>query len=137
MLPGVSTSTPDGTGYGYDDPEAVEWWRTATLAGNPHLAPAVGTPPRTVLDHPAAGGEDLLGDVRYCQSILESKGFDVLVLEQTRPDVGMPVVKVVAPGLRHFWARFAPGRLYDVPVELGWVERPLAEEELNPVAIFI
>ena len=24
-------------------------------------------------------------------------------------------------------------RLYDVPVELGWLERPLAESELNPI----
>src|SRR5690606_30411941 len=30
--------------------------------------------------------------------------------------IGMPAVKVIVPGLRHFWARFAPGRLYDVPV---------------------
>jgi hypothetical protein len=43
---------------------------------------------------------------------------------------------VVVPGLRHFWARFAPGRLYGVPVRLGWRERPAAEGELNPVAMF-
>ncbi len=33
-------------------------------------------------------------------------------------------------------ARFAPGRLYDSPVRTGWLHRPLAEEELNPIAIF-
>jgi ribosomal protein S12 methylthiotransferase accessory factor len=49
----------------------------------------------------------------------------------------MPVVKVVVPGLRHFWARYAPGRLYDVPVEMGWLKEPLREEELNPIPIFI
>jgi ribosomal protein S12 methylthiotransferase accessory factor len=41
------------------------------------------------------------------------------------------------PGLRHFWPRFAPGRLYDVPVRLGWIARPLAEDELNPIAMFL
>ena len=51
--------------------------------------------------------------------------------------VDLPVVKVVVPGLRHFWARFAPGRLYEVPVQLGLLDRPLREEELNPVAMFI
>jgi oxazoline/thiazoline synthase len=61
---------------------------------------------------------------------------EILVLDQTRPDVKMPVVKVIAPGLRHFWARFAPGRLYDVPVQMGWQGRSLAEEELNPIPIF-
>ena len=34
-----------------------------------------------------------------------------VTLEQARPDLGLPVAKVVVPGLRHFWARFAPGRL--------------------------
>ena len=58
------------------------------------------------------------------------------MLNQTRSVVGLPVVKVVVPGLRHFWARFAPGRLYDVPVQLGLLDRPLREEELNPIPIF-
>ena len=34
----------------------------------------------------------------------------MLVLDQSRADVGMPVVKVVVSGLRHFWARYALGR---------------------------
>jgi ribosomal protein S12 methylthiotransferase accessory factor len=29
--------------------------------------------------------------------------------------------------------RFAPGRLYDVPVQLGWLRRPLRRADLNPV----
>jgi ribosomal protein S12 methylthiotransferase accessory factor len=60
----------------------------------------------------------------------------VLVLDQTRGDVGFPVVKVLAPGLRHFWRRLAPGRLYDVPVSMGWLKEPLAESELNPISMF-
>jgi hypothetical protein len=46
-------------------------------------------------------------------------------------------VKVLVPGLRHFWTRFGAGRLYDVPVQLGWLDRPTAEEDLNPIPIFI
>jgi ribosomal protein S12 methylthiotransferase accessory factor len=61
---------------------------------------------------------------------------EVMVLDQTRPDIGMPVVKVIVPGLRHFWARYAPGRLYDVPPAMGWLDKPLAEEELNPIPIY-
>jgi len=44
----------------------------------------------------------------------------------------MYVAKVVVPGLRYWGARFGPGRLYDVPVRLGWVEGPLSEDNLNP-----
>ena len=31
----------------------------------------------------------------------------------------------------------ATGRLYDVPVRLGWLDRSLAEDDLNPVAMFL
>ncbi|MFI6942045.1 TOMM precursor leader peptide-binding protein [Streptomyces sp. NPDC050418] len=79
--------------------------------------------------------EDLLDDVEYVRSLAGRNGFDVLVLDQTRPDVGIPVVKVVAPGLRPFYARFAPGRLYDVPHRMGLTPRPLRFDELNPVPL--
>jgi ribosomal protein S12 methylthiotransferase accessory factor len=68
-----------------------------------------------------------------CMQVTQSKDLDFLVLDQTRPDVGVPVVRVVVPGLRHFYRRFAPGRLYDVPVKLGLRAQPLAESELNPL----
>lgn len=70
--------------------------------------------------------------VDACVEIARRAGLDFLVLNQTRPDVGVPVVRVIAPGLRHFYRRFAPGRLYDVPVRLGLLERPLPEGELTP-----
>ena len=54
-------------------------------------------------------------DVARCHDLIERHGMEMLVLDQTRPDIDLPVTKVIVPGLRHFWARFAPGRLYDVP----------------------
>lgn len=72
------------------------------------------------------------GVLARVQAAIEHRGLELLVLDQTRPDIGLPVVKAIVPGLRHFWPRFGPGRLYDVPLELGWVSRPLAEDELNP-----
>jgi len=42
----------------------------------------------------------------------------------------------MVPGMRHFWPRYAPGRLYDVPVTMGWLPAPLTETELNPTPIF-
>jgi ribosomal protein S12 methylthiotransferase accessory factor len=70
--------------------------------------------------------------VDACVEIAGRAGLDFLVLDQTRPDVGVPVVRVLVPGLRHFYRRFGPGRLYDVPVKLGWLERPLPESGLTP-----
>ena len=42
-----------------------------------------------------------------------------------------------APGLRHFWNRFAPGRLYDVPPAIGWCGPGYGEDDLNPRAMIL
>ena len=70
--------------------------------------------------------------VLACVDLATRAGLDFLVLNQTRPDVEVPVVRVIVPGLRHFYRRFAPGRLYDVPVKLGLRDQPLPESELTP-----
>ena len=80
----------------------------------------------------AMPSDDLRDDVVACVRILARSGLEVLVLDQTREDVGLPVVKVIVPGLSHIRPRFAAARLYEVPERLGWVERRLREEELNP-----
>ena len=62
---------------------------------------------------------------------------DTIVLNNTRPDIGLPVVKVVCPGLRAFRPRFAAGRLYEVPVKLGLTNQCTAYEHLNPMWLTI
>jgi bacteriocin biosynthesis cyclodehydratase domain-containing protein len=118
------------------DPETAHWLKTATLANQPYLLPADG-PRRLAGSYPLTWTDDVGDDVRVCRGLVERAGMEMLVLDQTRPEVGLPVVKVIVPGLRHFWARLAPGRLYDVPVKLGWLARSLAEDELNPIAMFL
>jgi ribosomal protein S12 methylthiotransferase accessory factor len=58
---------------------------------------------------------------------------EMIVVDLTRPDIGLPVVKVIVPGMRHFWRRLAPGRLYEVPVQMGWIPDPTNEESVNPI----
>jgi ribosomal protein S12 methylthiotransferase accessory factor len=118
------------------DPETAHWLETATSADHPYLLPAEG-PSRSAASYPQSWADDVADDVRACQALVERAGMEMLVLDQTRPEVGLPVAKVIVPGLRHFWARLAPGRLYDVPVQLGWLSRPLAEHELNPIPMFL
>lgn len=120
-----------------EDRETLAWLREATLANQPYLAPDPAQPPQHFDDYPKQHSGDFLQDIAHCRQIIEARGMEMLVLDQTRADVGMPVVKVVVPGLRHFWARFAPGRLYDVPVTMGWLREPLREEDLNPIPLFI
>jgi oxazoline/thiazoline synthase len=79
------------------------------------------------------GRLDKREQVMACVNLVKRQGLDFLVLDQTRPDIQVPVVRVIVPGLRHFYRRFAPGRLYDVPIKLGLRDRPLSENELNPL----
>jgi ribosomal protein S12 methylthiotransferase accessory factor len=78
-------------------------------------------------------GLDKREQVMACVELAKRQGLDFLVLDQTRPDIEVPVVRVIVPGLRHFYRRFAPGRLYDIPVKLGWRDRPMLESEVNPM----
>jgi len=101
------------------------------LQDHPYLMPN-GGPAR--LNFCADFGRfDTRQQVMACMNLAKREGLDFLVLDQTRPDIEVPVVRVIVPGLRHFYRRFAPGRLYDVPVKLGLRDRPLSENELNPL----
>ena len=138
VLPAVLTVAPDGnTQYRFDDQVAVNWWKTATLENQPYLVPDVSVKPKVYSDYPQQWSDDLLEDVMTCVKIAEKHSMEVLVLDQTRPDIGLNVVKVIVPGMRHFWKRLAPGRLYDVPVKLGWLPESLIETQLNPVPMFL
>ena len=117
------------------DPAAVRWFSSARIDEQPYLGP-LAAPPRTSAHYAAHHASDITREVQLCINRLAAHGHEVLVLDQTREDIGLPVVRVVVPGLRHFFARFAPGRLYDVPERLGWVPRRLPEDELNPVPVF-
>jgi thiazole/oxazole-forming peptide maturase SagD family component len=75
--------------------------------------------------------------LRRCVDRLQAAGIEAHYLELTRAELGLPVVRAIAPGLRHFWARLAPGRLYDVPVRMGRFTKALTEAEMNPVACMI
>ena len=120
------------------DPPRNEWIRFATLENQPYLLPDPNLPKKQLKDYAywdflKNGDEEL----SICQSIAVRHEFEVLVLDQTRSHIGMPVVRVVVPGLRHFWNRHGPGRLYDVPQQMGLVKRKLDESELNPIPMFL
>ncbi|MFF3664862.1 TOMM precursor leader peptide-binding protein [Microtetraspora malaysiensis] len=135
FIPAVIQATDEGTRYRYPDGEQLHWWKTARMEGHPYLVPEGAPVPPSRYERPATG--DLLDDIAAARGVVETRGMEMLVLDQTRPDIGLPVVKVIVPGLRHFWRRLAPGRLYDVPVRLGWLDAPTPEDELNPITMFL
>jgi len=112
-------------------------WDIDRVAVRDYLFPDPGRLPVTARELRRAGGDDLRADIEDCVRRLEGAGLELIVVDKTRPDIGLHVIQSIVPGLRHFWPRFGPGRLYDVPHALGWVPRPLGENELNPVPLFV
>lgn len=132
----VPSETRDDALAASTSPSAT-WFQTATLHEHPYLAPAPDLPPRTLDDYGRIWSDDLLEDVRTCVRLAEEVGHEVCVLNLTHEDIDLPVVKVVAPGLVHYWRRLGHRRLYEVPVRMGWREQPLREESMNPFSIVL
>lgn len=113
------------------------WFNQANIASNPFLQPNAKLAPKSRSDYKYHFSSELLDDLQFCFTKARELGLEVLVYDMTRPDIGLNVVRVVMPGARHFRPRYAPGRLFDVPVERGWHQTPLSEKELNPLFIWI
>lgn len=123
-------------GSGTTDRHLRDWLKRATIANQPYLRPTPDAATHRAEDYNYCPRADLQHDIDHICALARRHRLNILVLDQTRPDVKLPVVKVVVPGLRHFWARFAPGRLYDVPVKLGRVAESTPYEKLNPIPLF-
>lgn len=103
------------------DSEISRWWKRASLGQHGYLLPRGSTAPE--------GEKAPRRDSRVGRLVdaIGAKGIEVYLKDQTRPDLGVPVMRAIAPGLRHWWARLAPGRLY---------REVRAEGGLNPVSYF-
>jgi ribosomal protein S12 methylthiotransferase accessory factor len=78
-----------------------------------------------------AGVPAAASSIAAVAAVATDHGLEVFVLDQTRADAGVPVARIVAPGLCHFWARRGVRRLFEVPVAMGWRATPEAERNLN------
>lgn len=118
-------------------PEALECGPGRVLGANSlrdaYLHSCATAPRLPASAWPATPGDQI---ARWA-ALASSQGLDVVVVNQTRPDVRVPVVKVIIPGLCHFWPRFRPARLYQAPLALGWTRQALEEASLNPARILL
>ncbi len=113
--------------------EARTGFRGSRRGREPSDRPWLAADPEARRAAPLPGpSTDLRDAIEHLVVRLAARGIEVLVLDQTRDGSPLDVVRVVAPGLRPWWRRLAPGRLYDVPVELGWAAAPRGEPDLNP-----
>lgn len=121
------------------DPEGTmkSPWQSAELESREYLLGAGSSPAKGGAESSDPGHRDLRQALESCFAKLNRRGLEVVAVNKTRPDIGLCVVQAVVPGLRHFWPRFGPGRLYSVPVDLGWRTSALAERQLNPVPLLL
>jgi len=106
------------------------------LLQHPYLRPAADCPlrPWSALRN-LASAEDVCADLATLVQIFATRGFDFIVVDASLPDLPVPVVKTIVPGLVHYFPRFGIERLYTAPVQLGWMSERPVEESLNPVPI--
>jgi thiazole/oxazole-forming peptide maturase SagD family component len=107
-----------------------EWFKTARLAEHTYLMPLGYSCPPTE----SAATSDQQVDVLIGR--LVQAGLSPVAVDLTRNDTMLTTVRAVVPGLRTFTPTLAAGRLYDLPVQLGWQKKRLDEHELNPVCVF-
>ncbi len=123
---------PDYTGPVYEMCNTEAWLQSGTVAEHPYIMPTNGL--RSVSVVTRKQSLDILDDIELISSICRNAGMEMLLQDLTRPEAGFPTVRVTVPGMRHWWRQLGPGRLYDVPVELGWLNKPKTQAELNPLA---
>jgi ribosomal protein S12 methylthiotransferase accessory factor len=113
------------------DADISEWLETAVLGQHPHLQPwgLTTLPPES----PPISTE---AQVEYLTSRLAVAGLRPVAIDLTRRDTLLNTVRIIVPGLRTFKPGYSTGRLYDVPVLLGWRSDRLPESELNPWCVF-
>lgn len=113
-------------------PESATRWLSKLDAELPHLA---GT------HHPSfpADTVDFVQESSLSRLLerLNEHDLDVLVLNQSRAESPFACVKVVVPGLRHYWPRFGPGRLFSSAFIAARGGYKRNEEQLNATSFLM
>ena len=108
-----------------------QWLLNETVATQPYLVPDRLTEAPLEVEVPNAER------INYIVQHLEAANLKAYAVDHSRPDVLWRTARAIVPGLRHIWNRRGPGRLYDVPVRMGWRHQPLLESALNPIRCMI
>ena len=124
------------TGYRTDRSAVRRWFQVATRAAEPYLLPDPDAALRSPDDFNWPAHDDWRDDIVECVDRLKRSGLETFVLDQTRPDIQLPVCRVIVPGLCHFWRRLGTRRLYDGPVAMAWRRSPIAETDVNSWFIY-
>lgn len=123
--PAMVTSTPLG-----------KWVDEVSLLTAAHLQPSsieTATPYKKQPVVFSSSSEQL----NWIKGICKLHGFDAYVANLTRPEIGIPVVRVLVPGLCHYKKRDGALRLIEVPKKLDWPRKLMGPGEFNATPLMI
>ena len=95
--------------------DLVQWLIKEKIDNHPYLIPEKSVSPSFIYE----ASDDFLTDINTFLEIFNYSKLDVLIYNLSNPDINFHTVRVIIPGLRHFWCRLGAGRLYDVPAKLA------------------
>ena len=127
----AARSALNGKRWGRDN-KRMDRWPSSKASTLNYFLPDLSRPSVTRNAFPELPYTHIEEAMQCIIDAVSEKDLRLYYLDQTRADLGLHAVKVVVPGLRPYWPRFAPGRLFSAPVDAGWTTRFLAENELNP-----
>ncbi|MES2673634.1 MAG: TOMM precursor leader peptide-binding protein [Pseudomonadota bacterium] len=107
------------------------------LAAHPFLKPKRKTAKKYSADFNVYNEANIKNDILFVMELLKKSDLELCVVNYSRPDLPLQTLKVIVPGLCHFWPQLASERLYNVPVKLGWLSQPLQEHELNAQGLYL
>lgn len=113
-----------GTEASAEDRRLLRWLEQANLRNLPHLLPD-----DTAIPVPTQAAPPL--------DRLRQLGLSVYRLDLQRADIGIPAVRLFAPGLCHYKPRLAFKRLVGVPRKLGWCESGFGAADLSTLPLMI
>lgn len=117
--------------------DLVNWLSKAHIDDHPHCIADNSDMLKANSYQPVSDSNDFLRDVSACVELLAKCDLEALFVNLSRTDTGLSTVKIVVPGLCHFWARLGAKRLYDVPVLQRLQMQPKDEGELNQIPYFL
>jgi bacteriocin biosynthesis cyclodehydratase domain-containing protein len=114
-----------------------DWIRNASLRKYDYLLPCEKQKQKKAKDYIDLSSNDLKADIKFLLKKTNEIGLETLVLNQSKESINLAVVKVIIPGLCHFWPRFGFRRLYQIPVSMGWRQEEITENKLNQTPMFL
>ena len=103
----------------------------------PYLFPKPNTTLLTQEDFPSVKNTCIRDDIFYVLELLKNQDLECCIFDYSRADIPFKTLKVIIPGLCHFWPQFGSHRLYETPVSQGWLSKAITEQDFNPIPLYL